>query len=333
MEKTPRILFLAQSGDDLPSVRFRVLPYVELGQSRGWEVEKKRIPKSFFRRLSFFAGLGNYDAIIIQKKLFSSFEPFLLKSRCKKLVFDFDDALWTFHPAAVPGQKREARAARDSRRLLRQCGQVDTVIAGNSYLAEKVVGHSPDIQIIPTPLDTDKYVPGEFDPQRARVGWMGTSSNLFFIDEVLQSLRPVLENDPGLVISNRTYEGDGADLVRYDNWSAEHEVEQLQSMDIGLMPLTDDEYTRGKCGFKLLQYMACGAVPLASAVGFNREIIEDGRDGFLISAPEQWLEKVLLLRSDPELRKRMRKAARKKVVNEFSLRRAAVKLWKALGVA
>ncbi len=333
MTKIPRIIFLAQAGEDLPSVRFRVLPYVQLGQDMGWDVTTKRIPKSFFQRLGFFAKLGSYDAIVIQKKLFSSFEPFLLKHKCRKLVFDFDDALWTFHPSTAPGPKRDARSAKDSKRFSRQCGQVDTVIAGNSYLAERAVNNAKQIEIIPTPLDTDKYVPGEFNPNRSRVGWMGTSSNLFFIDDVLQGLHAVLESDPGLVISNKVYEGKGAKLVHYQDWSADLEVEQLQSIDIGLMPLTDDEYTRGKCGFKLLQYMACGAVPVASAVGFNKEIIEDGRDGFLVTSPEQWLEKVSLLKSDSSLRERMRNAAREKVVSRFSLKIASEKLWKALGIS
>lgn len=333
MTKNPRIIFLAQSGDDLPSVRFRVLPYVEIGQAKGWNVTARRIPKSFFKRLIFFAGLGRYDAIVIQKKLFSSFEPALLRRKCGKLVFDFDDALWTYHPSTKPGPKRDARSAKDSKRLTRQCAQVDTVIAGNSYLADRVSGCAKEISIIPTPLDTDKYVPGIFDRNRSQVGWMGTSSNLFFIGDVLQGLRPALESDPALIISNKEYRGRGSDLVRYEDWSGEREVEQLQSIDIGLMPLTDDEYTRGKCGFKLLQYMACGAVPVASAVGFNREIIEDGIDGFLVSSPEQWHEKVSLLKSDADLRERMRNAAREKVVTKFSLKTASEKLWQALGVS
>ena len=333
MTKIPKILFLAQSGDDLPSVRFRVLPYVELGKALGWDVRKKRIPKSFFKRLSFFAGLGRHDAIVIQKKLFSPLEPMLLKSKCSNLVYDFDDALWTFHPSVPPSARRDARSAKDTKRFLRQCQQVDTVIAGNSYLAERGAESSSNIEIIPTPLDTDKYIPGSFHQDRSRVGWMGTSSNMFFIDEVLQILKPVLDADPASVVSNKVYAGNASNLVTYEDWSSEREVEQLQSMDIGLMPLTDDEYTRGKCGFKLLQYMACGAVPVASAVGFNKEIIEDGKDGFLISSPQQWLERVQLLKSDPELRAKMREAARKKVVSKFSLRTAAEKLWAALGVS
>lgn len=240
-----------------------------------------------------------------------------MKRKCAKLVFDFDDALWTFHPSVPSGPKRDAREIKDRKRFARQCGQVDAVIAGNSYLASRAEESASKVTIIPTPIDTDKYVPGDFDSGRVNVGWMGTSSNLFFLADILQGIRPVLADSPALVVSNKMYEGPGEDLVRYEDWSSEREVTQLQSMDIGLMPLTDDEYTRGKCGFKLLQYMACGAVPIASDVGFNREIIEDGKDGFLISSPEQWVERVRLLKSDPEFRRKMRDAARKKLFHLF----------------
>jgi glycosyltransferase involved in cell wall biosynthesis len=328
----PKILFLTQAGGDLPSVRFRVSPYVQLGRESGWRVDSKRIPKSFFERIRFIHSLERYHFIIIQKKLFSALEPSLLKRKCTKLFFDFDDAIWTSHPSVAPGPKRDARELKDKKRFFRQCSQVDAVIAGNSYLAAKAGEVSNNISIVPTPLDTDEYRLGEFNSGVPTVGWMGTSSNLFFLEDILDGLRPVLSENPAFIVSNKKYAGSGKELVNYEDWSSENEVRQLQSMDIGLMPLTDDEYTRGKCGFKLLQYMACGAVPIASDVGFNREIIEDGRDGFLIKSQSEWLDRVKLLTNDTELRMQMREAARDKVVSKFSLNVVAERLWESLGI-
>ena len=134
------------------------------------------------------------------------------------------------------------------------------------------------------------------------------------------------------VISNALYTGDGKENVMWAAWSPDKEISQLQAMDIGLMPLEDSEYSRGKCGFKILQYMACGAVPVASDVGFNAEIIEHGIDGFLVRKPEDWKRHVMRLAEDEKLRANMAEAARRKVVSEFDLKAVANSLWKALGI-
>jgi glycosyltransferase involved in cell wall biosynthesis len=307
---------------------------VELGRDLGLDVSWARIPKSIFERLFLFCRIKTSDVIVIQQKLLSSFELSILKNRCGKLVYDFDDAMWTLPTKDLVSGKKRRKAARASRRFGVQCAVSDLCIAGNTYLARKASEYQQHIRIIPTGLDTDKYVPRRDAEEDGpvRVGWMGTSGNLAYVQEPLRHLEGCDGRVRFSVVSDAPYRGPGEGSVEWAAWSDAEEVAQLQAMDIGLMPLADDEYTRGKCGFKILQYMACGAVPVASAVGVNSEIIDHGVDGFLVKGPEDWREHVLNLAEHGELRRRMREAARRKVVARYDLRRVARLVWSALDV-
>lgn len=325
------LLFLSHSGGELPSVRFRVRPFVRLARERGVDAAWRRYPKTLPQRLAFFATMRRTQVVVLQKKLVSGLELSLLRSRAGRLVFDFDDALWARHPNQGAAGGREDGG--ELERLLRVCAGVDGVIAGNTFLADKVRPVARRVDVLPTPLDTDVYVPGVRGPgARPVVGWMGTSGNLFFLPEVFTALVPLAGKFDVSVVSDGEFAvpaGFGGGCVR---WTPEGELGLLQAMDIGLMPLTDDEYTRGKCGFKLLQYMACGVVPVASDVGFNREIITHGKDGFLASDADGFAQYVGELVADSDLRADMARRARRTVVERFGLGAAAKVLWSVLGL-
>jgi len=326
--------YLTQASETLPSVRFRVLPFVRLAGRRGISADWKKIPKTAAGRVFFYLALPRVKNLVIQKRLLTGFELSLLRRRCERLIFDFDDAVWTSHPNVEPGPARDAENQKHLARLFNVCASADLVVAGNSFLADKVRDKAGHILILPTPIDTEVYRPadGGRAPGRVTVGWIGTSCNLFFLPEVFAALAPVRDKVAVTVVSDEAMTGpDGFDF-RFEKWDSEREVEQLKGMDIGLMPLTDDEYTRGKCGFKLLQYMACGVVPVASDVGFNREIITHGVDGFLVGQSGQWAEYVGRLAGDAGLREQMSAAAREKIVTGFSLDAAAEKLFSRLAL-
>ena len=324
------LLFLTQSGDTLPSVRFRVLPMVVKALEAGLSAGHRRIPKTLAGRLPFYLSVPRSRVAVVQKRLLSPWELALLRRRCKLLAFDFDDALWTSHPNVPRGAARAAREKRDLARLETVCKAVDLVVAGNGYLAGKVRPWARRVEILPTPLDIGAYVPGQAtgnaEESKMTVGWMGTACNLFFLPEVLESLRPLADRIRPMVVSDgkcTLVSEMGGDCVA---WTPEREIELLQAMDVGLMPLTDDDYTRGKCGFKLLQYMACGAVPVASPVGMNTDIIEHEKNGLLADSPEAFAEAVERLAADPVLRQILAAEARRTVVERFSLDAA----WKEL---
>ena len=364
------VLFLTPSGETLPSVRFRVLPFVEAGRAAGLAIDWRRAPKALdagvvdqveleddvvpaavarattlavkdrkiigiHKRLLFLFTLPRARVIVIQQKLFAPFELALIRRRCQRLVYDVDDALWALHPAEVGQPGSAEKSARIARRFAETCARVDLVIAGNSYLAEHAKPHQQNIFVLPTLIDTAKYTPAPPDAAAVppfRVGWMGTSGNLWFLPEVLRELAPYQERLDIRVVADKPYQGELEELVRYERWSPTLEPDQLRGFQCGLMPLTDDEYTRGKCGFKILQYMASGVVPIASAVGFNREIVSHGVDGFLVEEPGDWAKYVLLLAGDVDLLERMAQAARRTAVERFSLAAQTPKLWAALGV-
>lgn len=325
----PDLLFLTQSGPTLPSVRFRVLPFVEAARARGVDAVWKRYPKTALKRAVFFATQPKTPVVVLQKKLVSGPELALLRAKSGRLYFDFDDALWAAHPNQGACGGAEDQAELD--RLLRVCSGVDGVVAGNTFLADKVREAAPKVDILPTPLNTDVYTPGDASGGgKPVVGWMGTSCNLFFLPPLMEALVPLAMEMRLSVVSDGEYTiPEGFDGT-VEKWSSECEVEQLRAMDIGLMPLTDDEYTRGKCGFKLLQYMACGAVPVASDVGFNREIVTHGRDGFLAQTPEDFSKYVGMLLRDADMLRDMADKARRTVAERFSLAAAADKLWDIL---
>jgi glycosyltransferase involved in cell wall biosynthesis len=334
----PQVLFLTQSGDDLPSVRFRVLPFLRDAAARGIEAERRTIPKTLAGRIPFYASLPRSEVIILQKRLLSGLELSMLKSRCDRLVFDFDDALWATHPNSANEPGCAAREGKAVSRLMLAAGKADMVVAGNEFLAAKVGAVNDNVLILPTPIDTSAYTPGGPEHKAGAkeapcVGWMGTSCNLFFLPEIFRVLGGLADKARFHVVSDRPFEPPEGVDVRFSYWSPETEIEHLRNMDVGLMPLTDDEYTRGKCGFKLLQYMACGAAPVASNVGFNAEIIEHGRDGFLVDTAEDFARRVSGLVEDPELRSKVAEAARKKAVEKFDLGPAAKKLWRGLGLS
>jgi glycosyltransferase involved in cell wall biosynthesis len=329
----PRLLFLTQSGPTLPSVRFRVLPFVEGARAAGVDAAWRRYPKTALGRALFFAGLRRTPVVVLQKKLVSPLELALLRRKAGRLVFDFDDALWAAHPGqgalgggAVPGELE---------RLLRVCAGVDEVVAGNTFLAEKVRTSARRVTVLPTPLDTDRYVPAGAARRSGGlpvVGWMGTSCNLFFLPPLFDALAPLAGQVRLSVVSDGRIDLPAGLAGECERWTPQTEIPALQALDIGLMPLTDDEYTRGKCGFKLLQYMACGAVPVASDVGFNREIITHGRDGFLAGDTADFGRYVADLVRDPAMRARMAARARAKVVERFGLDAALRRLWPVLGL-
>ncbi|WP_035104333.1 glycosyltransferase family 4 protein [Desulfohalovibrio reitneri] len=316
-----RVVFLTQSGDTLPSVRFRVLPLLEAARDAGVEAERRSIPGSLAKRLPFLLSLPQGATVVLQKKLLNPLDLALLRRGAGRLVYDFDDAVWTCHPNTPAGSRRTRKELAQTARFRAVCRAVDLVVAGNRFLAQKAGPFAKRVEVLPTPLDTSAYTPGLERDEAVTVGWMGTSCNLFFLPEIMPLLRGMgLDR---LVVSDAPYTGPGEEGVRFEPWSGEREVDLLRQMDVGLMPLTDDEYTRGKCGFKLLQYMACGVVPVASDVGFNREVIRHGETGFLVRRPEEWREHVQTLAESPDLRHKMARAARRDVVERFDLRPAA----------
>jgi glycosyltransferase involved in cell wall biosynthesis len=313
------ILWLTQGSDTLPSVRFRVLPIAKEIINLGINVKINRYPKTAGQRCIFLINSlflkQNYDACIIQKRLLTRLEIFILRKIAKKIIFDFDDAVWTDQKeSSFPGSGKKWNQFQYT------TSAVDLVIAGNKYLADAIGRNIPKF-ISPTPIDTHIYSPKKTYDSASEpiIGWMGTSSYIPGTESAIRILRTISKRKIR-IISNASPEERLLNDVEFIRWSPENELSQLQDISIGIMPLPDDGYTRGKCGFKLLQYMSCKVVPIASAIGFNREVITHGVDGFLVENENQWAEYAKLLINDEKLRRKMANSARNTVESRFDIR-------------
>jgi glycosyltransferase involved in cell wall biosynthesis len=183
-------------------------------------------------------------------------------------------------------------------------------------------------------VDTTRFVPREQQGAGAPllVGWIGSPTTTPYLTQMAAVLRAVHARHPFALRVSGAGEGfalEGLD-VREEPWALSREVELFNTCDIGIYPLTDDDWARGKCGFKAIQFMACGVPVVASAVGVNREIVQDGVNGFLASTSEEWINKLGRLLTDPDLRARFGVAGRRTVEDRYSLHVQAPRLLMAL---
>lgn len=256
------------------------------------------------------------DLMFLQRTAFpqSAIAERIAHRRGVPLIFDFDDNL-LLGPGGVASTARE-RAFYDAVRVADHC------IAGNQFLADAArVPHKTTI--IPTVIDTDRYVPTpRGDGPDIVIGWMGTAGNFASLARLAPSLRRVLAQAPNVtirIVSNATFKP-LADLDRVEQirWSPDSEIALLQSFDVGLMPLEDTEVSRGKCAFKMIQYMAVGAPVVVSAVGANVEVMHDTELGYGLEGFD-WTDALLELVRDPDLRARFGAAGRERAVAEYSI--------------
>lgn len=252
------------------------------------------------------------DVVFFQRPLtelpFATLER--LVSARHPTIFDFDDAIF------LTWQNRKK-----FRTLVEM---VDHVIAGNRGLAE-ATGVPDKTTVIPTGIDTDRFVPFPASQRRGAeviVGWTGLAHNY---PQLLTAAAPIRD---ALMASGATLriisdapppKAFGRVRVEYRRWSPATEIEDLADIDVGLMPLPDSPHARGKCAFKLLQYMALERPAVASSVGVNREVVHHGDDGFLAASPDDWKSVLCALIEDPGLRARVGAAARRRIVADYSL--------------
>lgn len=324
------------------SSRLRLIQYVEQLGSQGFTTSLAPFfDESYLRRLysgrSILAPtlvayarqarrllrVGRADLLWLEKEAL----PWLpwgleraLLSRAIPLVVDYDDAVfhrYDMHRSAIVRRLL-------GRKLDKLMASASLVTAGNRYLAERAKAAGAQwVEIVPTVVDLTAYTrrPEPFCANAATIGWIGTPSTW---TEYIAPMMPLLTNAAETAGARITAVGAGRAAAAHPllanlPWTEESEVAQIHAMDIGIMPLTDTPWARGKCGYKLIQYMACGIPVIASPVGVNAEIVEHGVNGFLASSDAEWAQALQTLLRDPALRARMGEAGRRKVERDYSL--------------
>ncbi|MCZ6688336.1 MAG: glycosyltransferase family 4 protein [Planctomycetota bacterium] len=291
---------------------------------RGLELDLFPIPARASRRLRLFKSLRSYALVGIQRKLFGAAYFYLLRRLVRRLVYDFDDALYIRDSRDWSGRSWTRRG-----RFERTVRSADLVIAGNRLLVAEARRYNRRVRLLPTSIDTNRYRPL---PRRSRsgsavtIGWIGSRSTLFYLEDIAATLD--LVPAPGLppvrlkVIADEFVRLRRMEVIR-KTWREEEEVDDLRGVDIGIMPLRDDLWSRGKCGLKLLQYMAMGIPVICSPVGTNLDLVTDGVEGLHAAGAEGWVQAVRRLAADPVLRKRMGQRGREKVERNYSATGAA----------
>jgi glycosyltransferase involved in cell wall biosynthesis len=287
---------------------------------------RKRIPYlrivlSYIKRAFILLGCKKYDILLIEKELFPwcpSWAEQMLSFFKIPYVVDFDDAI--FHNYDLNRRKIVRYFLGENIKTIMKYSRL--VIAGNEYIAQYAKDSgSMHTEIIPTVVDLNKYYVTQNIPQKVfRIGWIGSPSTVKFLQIVKPIISQFCIEHPTLVVlvgSGPISLGDVPMEVR--SWSESTEVADIQSFDIGIMPLFDEPWEKGKCGYKLIQYMACGIPVISSPVGINTKIVDDGVDGYLAGNSEEWMSAFKILYDRPQLRKKLGESGRKKIESLYSL--------------
>lgn len=341
-----RILFIVQHRwDRSPGQRYRCEQYIPYLQQAGFEcvyspiLATEQEDKDFYspgnyirkfilfllgayRRLKDVIRAGQFPVIYIYREAFMTgttvFEK-LLKRSGAKVVYDFDDAIWNHDVSRANktlGWLKRPEKTNDIIALSH------LVIVGNQYLAQHSKQFNPNVVVVPSTIDLNYYrVPGKKENEKVVIGWSGSLTTIEHFKPAIPVLKRIKERY-GSKVEFRVF---GAEDYTNEElnikgilWTPRNEVEQIAAFDIGIMYLPDNEWTRGKCGMKGLQYMALEVATVMSAVGVNNDIVQQGVNGFLAATEDEWFEKLSLLVESKELRTTLGKAGRKTIEEKYS---------------
>lgn len=342
----PKVLYIVPHREGRsPGQRFRCEQYIPWLKEKGFEItysnlitEKEDgifysqgnyfakfmlLLKFFFRRNKDVRRAREFDIVFIYREAFvigtTWFERKLKKSGAK-IIFDFDDSIWLND---VSHGNRNIKWLKRPSKTADIISLSDCVFAGNRYLAEFAEKYCRNVHIIPTTIDTNYHVP---KTKKANdvvcIGWTGTSTTLKHFETAIPALRKIKqaygEKVRFKVIVNFAYAVPDLNLVA-DQWNIHTEIDDLAEFDIGIMPLPDDEWSKGKCGFKGLQYMSMNIPTVMSPVGVNKEIIRDGDNGYLASSESEWVEKLSTLINSADLRQKLGENGRQTIEKFYSV--------------
>lgn len=278
---------------------------------------------AYVRRLRMLTQVRRFDAVFISREttlLGPAVIERLIRWLGAPMVFDFDDAIWV--PYVSPAN-RYLSYLKCFGKTSTICRLSHTVMAGNEHLSEYARQYNEDVRLVPTTIDTEIYQVRDYTApigdRPVTIGWTGSYSTVQHLD----TLRPVLQTLASRysfrlkVIGTSDYSIDGV-TTECREWNADTEVEDLSDIDIGIMPLPDDTWSRGKCGLKLLQYMAVGVPAIGSPVGVNGDIIRHEVDGFLPGSEAEWIDVLSRLIEQPQLRRDVGLRGRRRVEDHYS---------------
>ncbi|MEK7450072.1 MAG: glycosyltransferase family 4 protein [Planctomycetota bacterium] len=320
-----KVFFLVRPNNH-PASRYRVLQYLPYLNQHQINTQVEFFPETIFGWFKLLKKVKGADIVFIQKKMINSFWLKRLKKTGTRIIFDVDDAIM-FNSSRHPSPDSPRRMAR----YIKTVQQCDLVIAGNSYLKSLTEPYNSKVTILPLAIDLTKYPVKDYSREtdyrlpvtsnQIILGWLGGSKSLFFLKKLLPVLENLAVQYPRLslkIVCNSFLESQKITIIK-KQWQEDDEARDILSFDIGLSVLSDDPWSRGKCGTKLLQYLAAGIPAIASPVGVHNEIIQNGVNGFLADTPEEWEIKITRLVENYILRQTLGLAGREIVEEKYSL--------------
>jgi len=313
-------------------IDYRVCPPMSNKMFRVLYQTRNPVKKSLFYLLTFFIRLGDlfrvrgYDAVFIHQGLCYLGPPILEKivarlSKC--LIYDTDDAHFA-RPIFATGFGAKLF---DRQRTAKLAGLSDEVIVSADYIKQYVQEYNPHVVIIPTSIDSQRYTVKNYDKDSSKfvtIGWAGSASGLVYLqdlEEVFQNLSKLYSIELKIISSRGiNFKNVQMTLCR---WSMMNEISDLQSFDIGIMPLPNSDFAKGKAGFKIIQYMGVGVPVVCSPVGINTKIINDGKNGFLARTKDDWFNKLSMLIEDIHLREKIGKKGRESIQAGYTIEQNA----------
>jgi glycosyltransferase involved in cell wall biosynthesis len=348
----PSILIIADHRlNRSPSQRYRFEQYLNYFKSEGFDWELSEIItekddkifyhpgnyagkafillKSLFIRLNDLRRAKKFDLVFIQREALLLGSSYFEKKFYKKnqVVFDFDDSIWLLDTSP---ENKKFEFLKNPNKTKINIQHAHTVIAGNNFLANYAKQFNKNVVVIPTTIDSDFHIPKPElrNKEKIVIGWSGSISTLKHFEIAIPALKEIQDKYPNKieihVIGQGAYSHPELKIIS-KNWSSLTEVDDLNCFDIGIMPLPNDEWVKGKCGLKGLSYMACGVATIMSNVGVNSEIIEHTKNGFLCTNQQDWVNCLSLLIEDAELRMKMGNSGRETVVKNYSVNANKVK--------
>ncbi len=315
-----RVLVIANNLQQA-SYRLRIAALVPLMRERGFEWDVQVRPQSVLARRRLMNSAGGYDSVILQRKLLGGLDARVLRKRARRIFYDIDDAVMVDeHPRGVISKLRNGLRYRATYTI------IDHVVAGNQELAAMFRQGSKTVTVIPTVVDPHHYqVKQHSQTDAPTLVWIGSHSTVPYVQQFMPDLERAAERVKGLrliVIADAAPQSSKLP-VELVPWSVETEAASLLRGDIGIAPTPDTIWTRGKSGFKIVQYMAAGLPIIASSVGANADLVTKGVTGLLPGDGAGWAEAICKLAQDPALRESMGCAGRVLVERQLNLTRAA----------
>ena len=353
-----KAIFLTQTSILGASARYRVYQFLGYLESNGINCtvspavsdnifKKYHESLNIFTKTQFYTGLilkritdltriKKFDVVFLQRDILIHLYPILEKIIAllnKKIIFDFDDALHLFPVNKNPGLL--LNLLWDRRKIERIIKISKQVIAGNNFLKRYAEEFTKNVTVIPTSINLGLYkfnsVKNFTKEKTIIIGWIGSQVTFVYLERIFPIFEELAKRYKiELKVIGAKGRLSNTLQINYKDWNLNTEVEDIASFDIGIMPLTEDEWSEGKSATKLLQYMASGIPAIASPVGVNTEIIKDGMNGFLADTKEAWIKKISLLIENQQLRNEMVNNARSDVEKFYSVRVNGPKLLEVL---